>query len=227
MKNFLIFILLTITLSSCLDNRKAKNSLTEDGLKGKVSFIEESVYIAVYKFGEAQKGSLIWKETAKYDENGNRTETNYSDSRTSWEHKYVYKYDENGNQIESDKLYSSGGLERKYIYKYDEKGNQIERNEYNSDGSLERKYIYKYDEKGNRIERNDYNSEGSLAYKYIYKYDEKGNNLEINGFYPDGSLEFKNTFEYEFDKIGNWIKVITLTSDKSNTITERLIEYYP
>lgn len=69
-------------------------------MKGKVSFIEESVYEADFKFGELQTGSLEKKYTYSYNENGNKTEKNWYEPDGSLAGKLTYKYDENENKIE-------------------------------------------------------------------------------------------------------------------------------
>ena len=59
-----------------------------------------------------------------YNENGNKIENNYYNSDGSLGFKNTYKYDENGNNIEECR-YEDGKIEYKITYKYDEKGNKI------------------------------------------------------------------------------------------------------
>jgi hypothetical protein len=203
--------------------------LTKAGLKGKVSFISCSEYKLVEKFGEIEKGSFYFKDTYKYDEKGNKIESNFYDADGSLSHKVTSKYDEKRNEIEVNGYYADGSLFYKDTYKYDEKGNKIERNSYYADGSLSHKVTYKYDEKGYMIESNRYNykgNKGSFDSKDTYKYDEKGNKIESNFYDAEGSLFYKYTYKYEFDKIGNWIKQTTITDGKPTELNERVIEYY-
>ena len=200
MKKIILAILSVLRLVSCKQSEK-KNDLTKENLKGKVKSIKETTYEAVEKFGQIEKGDVLYDRDFSftiYDKNGNKIEKNY---------------------------YFSDGLYSKYTYKYDKKGNTIEINNYNSNGSIHEKYTFKYDEKGNNIEQNNYKYDGSFLYKYTYKYDEKGNNIEKNNYDSNGRLDSKYTYEY--DKNNNWTQRIEYKNTIPHRITERIIEYYP
>ena len=182
-----------------------KNDLTEENLKGKVKSIKETLYEAVDKFGQIEKGNVL------YD---------------AFTFPFTI-YDEKGNNIEENHYDSDGRLSYKYIYKYDKKGNNIEENHYDSDGRLDSKYIYKYDEKGNKIEENRYDSNGRLSQKTTYKYDEKGNTIEKNDYDSDGRPAENYSYKYEYDKNNNWTQRIEYKNTIPVYITERIIEYYP
>ena len=160
MKKIILVILSVLCLVSCKQSEK-KNDLTEENLKGKVKSIKETPYEAVDKFGQIEKGNVL------YDN-------------------FIFPftiYDEKGNKIEENHYDSDGNLSSKDTYEYDEKGNNIERNWYDSDGSLNYKYTYKYDEKGNMIE---YNTDGRFGEKYTYKYEyDKNNNWIQQVTYED------------------------------------------
>ena len=229
MEKIILVILSVLCLVSCNQSEK-KNDLTEENLKGKVKSITENTYEAVDKFGQIEKGDVLYDRDFSftiYDKNGNKIEYISYDSDGRLDSKYTYKYDENGNMIE-DNSYDSDGLYYKYTYKYDEKGNEIECISYDSDSRLNFKATYKYNEKGNIIEKNYYDSDGRLNFKATYKYDKKGNNIEYNICYSDGSLD-KTTYKYkyEYDKNNNWTQQVTYENNKPTQITERIIEYYP
>ena len=204
MKKIILAILSVLRLVSCKQSEK-KNDLTEENLKGKVKSIKETLYEAVDKFGQIEKGN--------------------------WFNNYFTIYDKKGNIIEENDYDSDGSLNSKTTYKYDEKGNKIEENDYDSDGRLDSKTTYKYDEKGNTIEKNYYSySDGRLDSKITYKYNEKGNTIEENDYYySDGRLDSKTTYKYkyEYDKNNNWTQKIQYRNTIPNIITERIIEYYP
>lgn len=65
MKKIILLFLITSPLYNSSNNEKSKNSQREANLKGKVSFLEESVYDAVVKFGEVQKGDFFYKSSFK------------------------------------------------------------------------------------------------------------------------------------------------------------------
>ena len=230
MKKIILAILSVLRLVSCKQSEK-KNDLTEENLKGKVKSIKETLYEAVDKFGQIEKGNWFNNYFTIYDKKGNIIEENDYDSDGSLNSKTTYKYDEKGNKIEENDYDSDGRLDSKTTYKYDEKGNIIEENHYDSDGRLDSKTTYKYDEKGNTIEKNYYSySDGRLDSKITYKYNEKGNTIEENDYYySDGRLDSKTTYKYkyEYDKNNNWTQKIQYRNTIPNIITERIIEYYP
>lgn len=244
-----------VAIFSCCTNNKNRNSLTKDGLKGKVKTIEETRYDVVEKFGELQKGSIRIKATYEYDENGNLNEQISSISNraygTTYTNKYnekgnligknivsdalgrsgckfTYKYDENGNRIEEVFYDSTGRLYYETTSKFDEKGNQIEYVFFNPRENWKNKETYEYDKKGNQIGGNYYDSSGRLTNKITYKYDEKGNQIEFRYCNSDGKLKNKYTYKYnDFDKEGNWRKKVEFTNNKPTLIIEKKIEYYP
>ena len=235
MEKIILAILSVLCLVSCNQSEK-KNDLTEENLKGKVKSITENTYEAVDKFGQIEKGDILVDSSAVYtdygrfkiyNEKGNKIEENYYNSNGSLDFKDTYKYDEKGNKIEKNRYNSDGSLYYKVTYKYDGKGNKIEVNHYDSNGSLILKYTYKYDENGNKIEECWYNEDGSLIVKFTPKYDENGNMMEVNNYDSNGSLHKKFTYKYEYDKNNNWTQRIEYKNTIPNSITERIIEYYP
>src|ERR1051325_8598592 len=66
-----------------------------------------------------------------------------------------------------------------------------------------------YGIKGNRIENTSYPTGGSLAGKEEYKYDERGNITEMTVRDDRGAILSREAYNYEFDKFGNWTKMVT------------------
>jgi len=66
-----------------------------------------------------------------------------------------------------------------------------------------------YGIKGNRIENTSYPMGGSVAGKEEYKYDERGNITEMTVRDDHGAILSREAYNYEFDKFGNWTKMIT------------------
>ncbi len=169
--------------------------------------------------------------TCKYDTNGRKIAENTYNSAGHISHKKTYKYDANGNKIEMQIYNSEGKVSYKYTYKYDAKNNNIEENEYNNEAYRGCKKIRKYDVNGNNIEEKWYNLEGTLTHKECTTYDTNGNVLSgsMCSFNPDGSVNGgeEHTFKFEYDKKGNWIKVVTsVNSLGERECTERTIEYF-
>ena len=66
-----------------------------------------------------------------------------------------------------------------------------------------------YGIKGNRIENTSYPIAGSLAGKEEYKYDERGNITEMTLRDDRGAILSREAYTYEFDKFGNWTRMVT------------------
>ena len=69
--------------------------------------------------------------------------------------------------------------------------------------------ITTYGLKGNRIENTSYPIAGSLVGKEEYKYDERGNITEMTLRDERGAIINREAYTYEFDKFGNWTKMVT------------------
>jgi len=94
--------------------------------------------------------------------------------------------------------------------------------------------ITTYGIKGNRIENTSYPIAGSLAGKEEYKYDEHGNITEMTVRDDSGSIISREAYSYEFDKLGNWTKMVTSLVVFENgelkrepiEVTYRTVTYY-
>jgi hypothetical protein len=69
--------------------------------------------------------------------------------------------------------------------------------------------ITTYGIKGNRIENTSYPIGSSLVGKEEYKYDERGNITEMTVRDDSGAILSREAYSYEFDKFGNWTKMVT------------------
>ncbi len=91
-----------------------------------------------------------------------------------------------------------------------------------------------YGIKGNRIENTSYPIGGSLVGKEEYKYDERGNITEMTVRDDRGSILSREAYTYEFDKFGNWTKMVTSLVVFENgelkrepvEVTYRTVTYY-
>ena len=66
-----------------------------------------------------------------------------------------------------------------------------------------------YGIKGNRIENTSYPTGAGVAGKEEYKYDERGNITEMTVRDERGAILSREAYSYEFDKFGNWTKMVT------------------
>ena len=94
--------------------------------------------------------------------------------------------------------------------------------------------ITTYGIKGNRIENTSYPIGGGLVGKEEYKYDERGNITEMTVRDNRGSIVSREAYSYEFDKFGNWTKMVTSLVVFENgelkrepvEVTYRTVTYY-
>lgn len=66
-----------------------------------------------------------------------------------------------------------------------------------------------YGIKGNRIENTSYPTDGAVVGREEYKYDQRGNIIEMTVRNNDGAIINREAYSYEFDKVGNWTKMLT------------------
>ena len=91
-----------------------------------------------------------------------------------------------------------------------------------------------YGIKGNRIENTSYPIGGSLVGKEEYKYDDRGNITEMTLRNDRGAILSREAYAYEFDKFGNWTKMVTSLVVFENgelkrepiEVTRRTVTYY-
>ena len=102
------------------------------------------------------------------------------------------------------------------------------------EGSPQLVEITTYGIKGNRVENTSYPIAGSLVGKEEYKYDERGNITEMTVRDERGSIVSREAYTYEFDKVGNWTKMLTSLVVFENgelkrepvEVTYRTVTYY-
>jgi Flp pilus assembly protein TadD len=94
--------------------------------------------------------------------------------------------------------------------------------------------ITTYGIKGNRIENTSYPIAGSLVGKEEYKYDERGNITEMTLRDERGAIVSREAYTYDFDKFGNWTRMVTSLVVFENgelkrepvEVTRRTVTYY-
>jgi hypothetical protein len=117
-------------------------------------------------------GSIIKKETATYDSNGNKIEESFYElndiSKKSF--KITTKYDFQGNKTEDVKCDGAGNFMRKQKFVYDNFDNKIQELIFDVDDKLLRKVIYIYDSDGLKIKRQEFNEKNELVSERKYQY---------------------------------------------------------
>lgn len=77
------------------------------------------------------------------------------------------------------------------------------------EGPLQVLEITTYGITGNRIDNISYPVADSLVGKEEYKYDDKGHIIEMTLRDERGSILNREAYDYEFDRFGNWTKMVT------------------
>ncbi|HEU4870541.1 MAG TPA: tetratricopeptide repeat protein [Pyrinomonadaceae bacterium] len=91
-----------------------------------------------------------------------------------------------------------------------------------------------YGIKGNRIENTSYPIGAALVGKEEYKYDKRGNITEMTLRDDNGAILSREAYSYEFDKFGNWTRMVTSLVVFENgelkrepiEVTYRTVTYY-
>jgi tetratricopeptide (TPR) repeat protein len=94
--------------------------------------------------------------------------------------------------------------------------------------------ITTYGIRGNRIENTSYPIKDGLVGKEEYKYDERGNITEMTVRDDRGAILSREAYSYDFDKLGNWTKMVTSLVVFENgelkrepiEVTYRTVTYY-
>lgn len=77
------------------------------------------------------------------------------------------------------------------------------------EGPLHLLEVTSYDLAGKRVDNVSYPVPTPTVGKEEYKYDDNGNVIELTQRDKDGTLLSKQRYQYEFDKFGNWAKMVT------------------
>lgn len=196
--------------------------------------------------------SISYKITYKYNGRDKTAELSYFDKLLKPTVKKTHKLDDKGRLSEILEYSRDGELDRRYAYAYDDRGNLAEVIYYKKDGTLGNKTTYKYDDKNNRTEwkletpgyatssrkfiHDDkgnmteetwHNGKGEIDFRFVRTYDANGNKIQELKYKGATQLLDMTKWNYEYDKKGNWIKKIDLTSDGIDFHTEeRTIVYY-
>lgn len=166
------------------------------------------------------------KWTYKYDSNGNEIEMVAFNGDGSISYKSTSKYDNEGKMIERSWLSSDSNS--KQICTYDKNGNLIEMNEYYDGSTLSSlTTTFKYDNRGNITDTKRFNTIDSFYEYWTFEFDEKGNQISQTSYNLDGTIQSVFSFNYkDIDLKGNWLKKETIWDNRIVYLIERKIEYY-
>lgn len=173
-------------------------------------------------------GSLNMTAVYQYDKKGFRVHANYY-----WgDEREIGDFSENTdyyNEILNNDIYT------KAVFKNEYRGFCLEENYLRPDSSLSFKFVNRYDFQGNKLESGYFHGSGRLSWMTKMKYDRYNNMIE-SSIYKSNHIAVYSKYTYVFDDIGNWTyrkesrkvheNILTAGLEKSDIITERVIEYY-
>lgn len=136
--------------------------------------IEEINYAQVAE-KDKHKDVVLNKTTWQYDDKGNMVKELYYDGDSAVTKTTTYMYDNSGNKTVQEKTESGTSL--KTTYKYDSRGKQTEEDQYDASGNIVVKITSNYDDKGNEVEQNFYDKDNNLQTHTVFQigYDKNGN----------------------------------------------------
>ena len=172
-------------------------------------------------------GSLILRKTFKHNTKGYKIEEN--NYNTHYGNLYLiirYIYDIKGNKIEENTYNEHNFLVGKETFKYNINGDKIEEKSYYSNNRFKSKKTLKYDIKRNKIEVKNYHSDGKLKSKITFKYNANNHRIEEKKYNSKAFMKELSSWKYEYDKKGNWTKIIYLRNNIEKIIYEREIEFH-
>ena len=138
----------------------------------------------------------------KYNDNGLIIEEKFLD--TNWTSATYNEVDENGDWIVVKRVDNSKTPQTNESY--------IKTFEYNQRGLLIREYTIDID--------------GTPSWELINTYDKNDFLIEKKSYNIKEGKTFNIAYEYKFDKVGNWVKKVTMVNDLIEREEKRKIKYF-
>lgn len=225
----LAFFLFLILSGRIID---AQQVMVEHNLSvfGPVKTISLTAFAVKKENGKWVAAEIHYRDERSYNRDKSRIEQDTYPGGTDSTGKEVYSFD--GEKLVKREWSDSDGKRTKTIaYEYDKEGRLIKVIDERTDplnfaetySYPDKNYMiirrrignfgtfsdhYAYDDKRNVTQILFYDPKGHLSYKELYQYDGKGNPTAYFQYDPKGLLQRKETYQYEYDKQGNWIKML-------------------
>jgi len=126
----------------------------------------------ILKIEYAPDGLIIHKETAVYDQYGNKTEESEMDIAKKKNVRRTFRYNAMKDKTEEVEYNGANGIEKKTEYTYDANGNKIKETELDPTGKLVKRVLYTYNSKnlktGKETFRNSSLQESIKKWDYVY-----------------------------------------------------------
>ncbi len=218
--NFLMLLIGSIVITSCISQDDTINQWKEYELKGKVQSLKISEYTAIEKFGEITKDSLKYSKIVYFNKKGLVDSiTYYVDDDDKLRSTEIYKWDFTNNtctitikedptfyrllqynalfnRLLSQVSYKNDSISGKQTRSYNELLQLIDLTVYRENGDIWwREKDHEYSDDGKLIRYSRYDEEGELDCAYSYRYNDDG---ILIGMKRETDWS-KNKYTYEYD----------------------------
>ena len=222
--NFLMLLIGSVFITSCIGQNDTINQWNEYELKGKIQSLKISEYTAIEKFGEITKDSLKYNKVVYFNKKGLVDSiTYYKDGYDKLRNTEIYKWDftnntctitikedptlyrvlqYNGlfNRLLSQVSYNNDSISGKQTRSYNELLQLTDLIVYRENGNVWwREKDHEYNNKGELMRYNEYNEKGELNEQYSYRYDDNG--ILIGKKNETDWSKSKYTYEYNSENL--------------------------
>jgi len=242
MKEFLLFLILSVIFATPVVGQKQASEREAEGLRGNVKSV---VTEASFKSARGKSARVLMSKLTFTADGNLNTREDYGPSGDLL-NSSSYSFLEGERVVKMETIYppnmivlgdptkikrsSDPRYTYKIHYKFDSQGRRTEATWLRSDDSTYLKYVFSYN--GNRREEIVNFDKGLTLEKKVSILDQRGNVLEVLHRDPsDNSLHYKETYSYlKFDPHGNWIERVESQTGGSkpvnSIIVSRTITYH-
>jgi hypothetical protein len=224
-----------------------------DKLKGRVQQLTQNNFDAKEENGKLVKGKFTAGIVEQYNESGIMSGAVSIDSvGNTRSNDWSIKAEIQGGKLIKEMYYQKDTL-RAYCNNTYDGNNLTEMKFYNPENdTLIRSVVYSYDKQGNRIKfqlfnsKNEpgnyqefvfntsgflehnifHNADGKITLRHDHVVNSKGVRIASQENNPVSGLIIDYIFTYEYDKRGNWTRIVFIRDNKPVMVRERQLKYY-
>lgn len=250
-KNILLSLAVVAFISPANAQRYASDA-SNDGFRGPVKEVMQTMYEAKVSMGEMQRGYVMERLQTVYNSKGQRrsmTYLNTEDSiifRTRYKHdgfglitlehivdnhehvvgRTYYVYDANNVLSEVYVEDEERQVENRMLLKYDAMGRVIQRSYNDPFNEIYKREVYSYDGRGNIAKSVVYDRQKTKIQEWRFEYDEHNQPVSQTLYdYTEAEPEvFFTLFKYQYDTQGNWIQKVEYVLENEQMIPEYITE---
>ena len=213
------------------ESYKKGNPLTKtdrDSLGGwtddfEATFDNDGNLLTCQNMDENGKAFRVYK-VFKADDGTLKGENLMTDTLNYWDR---FKLDKDGKRIGYDRFAPKADtISLTFNIRTNPAGDTLEYQSVNAKGEAQYKFLVLFDKEGQFLRSESFDRKGVLQFVNEVKYNDKGKISEGTGYDKDKKLVYSGTYIYEYDKKGNWVKVIGKTNKNQVVLAERTIKYF-